>query len=265
VPPPESPGGSADAGRPAGILTVDDPRCVELARRLATAIAEDSEGFDAAPCGRPAGLPRGVTALPASAFQPPRPFSGPLFAAIESAAIAARLSGAAGCPHCLALVVPLVRLGDDGCAPADPAAAIADHVNLALRGPLAGPWPAGRPRTFPSMNGVYVPGVAEELLVKTGGGESPAAISPAAHPAPPTSTTVAGEREPEDGRSAAGPAVYSRLAVAGVADTGRPTVFEVDQARAAGLSWASSCLIAPVVIAAYYGLAVAAVGVPGGR
>jgi hypothetical protein len=252
VPRPEPPK-TASGADPIGILTVDDSRCVELARRLARAIAGNAGGSGAAVCGRPADLPRGVTALPAAAFQPSRPFSGPLFAAVESAAIAARLAGTAADHRCLALVVPLLPVGDwrEGESSSHPPAIIVDHVNLALRGPLTGRWPAGRPRAFPSLNGVYAPDVAERLLRVAAGAD--------------TSTAAGRQREPEDGRSASGAAVYSRLAVAGVADTGRPTVFEADQARAAGLSWAGSCLVAAVVIAAYYGLVVAAVGVPGGR
>jgi hypothetical protein len=266
VPGPE-PQGVAAGADPIGILTVDDSRCVDLARRLALAIAGGSDGCDAAVCGRPADLPRGVTALPAAAFRPPRPFSGPLFAAVEAAAMAARLAAAPADARCLALVVPLLPLGNggEGESPDQPAmpghdalsaarvVVVADHVNLALRGPLTGRWPAGRPRTFPALNGVYAPAVAERLL------QAAAAVEA------DTSTTAGRQREPEDGRSAAGAAVYSRLVVAGVADSGRQTVFETDQARAAGLSWASSCLVAPVVVAAYYGLVVAAVGVPGGR
>ena len=101
--------------------------------------------------------------------------------------------------------------------------AVADHVDLALRGPLAGRWPAGRPRSFPSMSGVY---------------------------------------QPSGIRSGAGAAVYSRLVVAGVADTGHLSSFERVEARRAGLTAVSHCLVAPAVIAAYYGLAVAAVCVP---
>jgi hypothetical protein len=58
------------------------------------------------------------------------------------------------------------------------------------------------------------------------------------------------------------PAVYSRLAVAGVADARRLSVWEQRQARAAGLTAAADCLVAPVVIATFFGLMVAAVGVP---
>ena len=37
--------------------------------------------------------------------------------------------------------------------------AVADHVNLELRGPLTGRWPAGVPRDFPPLTGIYQPAV----------------------------------------------------------------------------------------------------------
>jgi hypothetical protein len=50
--------------------------------------------------------------------------------------------------------------------------------------------------------------------------------------------------------------------VAGVADALRLTPFERRQMHRCGLAAASSALVGPVVIAAYHGLAVAAVGAP---
>jgi len=263
--------------RPVGILTVDDEACLEWAARLAAAFVDGPAGRSApAGCGRSTGPP-GVTALPDAAFRPTRPFSGPLFAAVEAMALAANAAAtpiSAPSSSCMGLVVPLVRLSPApaherlGAAPI----VITDHVALTGRGPLAGPWPADRPRTFPSMNAVYAPDLAAAALEACGlrpasSMPPPAPSTPPSAPSSPSSgssSAAAHECEPADGRSVGVPAIYSRLAVAGVADTGRQTAFETEQARAAGLSVAASHLVAPVVIAAYYGLVVVAVGVPAG-
>jgi hypothetical protein len=337
VPSPETPPLVA-AGRPAGILAVDEPRCRHVADALAAvaragaapatmtpatmtpatmtpaamtpatvASAADpllSEGVSM--CGGPAGSFVGATVLPAAAYRPARPFSGPLFAAVEASTAAnRRIAGRAAAPPYIVLVVPLGAIAssadggaaigrpdvitdhinpsaDDGGAIGRPVV-IADHINLAGRGPLTGRWPAGRPRTFPAMSHVYAPDIAAGLLAAalgrpTDGGvwgraaptapcpepsmAQPAASAAAHRPAWSEHQPAAAECEPAVARSATGPAIYSRLAVAGVAERDRPTAFEVEQARAAGLTWAADCLVAPVVIAAYYGLVVAAVGVP---
>ncbi len=100
--------------------------------------------------------------------------------------------------------------------------AVEDHVNLELRGPLTGPWPAAVPRGFPSMTGRYQPSVV---------------------------------------RSAAGPRVYSGGVVAGVGDLARLTPFERAALRCAGCLGAADLIVPPAVVAAYYGHALAACGV----
>lgn len=146
----------------------------------------------------------GRTVLTREALRPSVPFEGSVFAALE----AVRPGDALG------LVVPAVWRGDEALI------AVRDHVNLALRGPLTGRWPAGVPRRFPCMTGIYQPGLA---------------------------------------RAAAGAPVYSGDAVvAGVADAGRLTPFErraIDESGAA--AW-SDCLAPAVIAAAFYGLKVAA-------
>jgi hypothetical protein len=113
--------------------------------------------------------------------------------------------------------------GDDA-APArgERMLAIEDHVNLELRGPLTGPWPADVPRSFPSMTGRYQPAVV---------------------------------------RSAGGPRVYSGGVVAGVGDLARLTPFERRALRRAGCAVAADLLVYPAVVAAYYGHTLAACGV----
>jgi hypothetical protein len=100
--------------------------------------------------------------------------------------------------------------------------AVEDHVNLELRGPLTGPWPAGVPRSFPSMTGRYQPSVV---------------------------------------RSAAGPRVYSGGVVAGVGDLARLTPFERAALRCAGCLAAADLIVPPAVAAAYHGHTLAACGV----
>lgn len=97
---------------------------------------------------------------------------------------------------------------------------VRDHVNLALRGPLTGRWPADVPRTFPCMTGIYQPAAA---------------------------------------RAAAGAPVYSEdVVTAGVRDASRLTPFERRALAEAGAEAYSDCLVPAVVAAAFYGLKVAA-------
>lgn len=155
-------------------------------------------------------------------MRPPRPFEGRLFATLASLPAGS----------CVGLVVPLRVSAATGPSPAGPRAAtgesppdlvvVEDHVNLELRGPLTGPWPAGTPRTFPSMTGRYQPSVV---------------------------------------RSAAGPRVYSGGVVAGVGDLARLTPFERAALRCAGCLGAADLIVPPAVAAAYHGHTLAACGV----
>jgi hypothetical protein len=154
--------------------------------------------------------------LTRSQLRPPAPFAGPLFATL----------GAQPAGACVALVVPVVLL--DGVAPGAPDAsallAVADHVNVALRGPLSGPWPAAVPRTFPPLAGIYQPAVV---------------------------------------RAAGGARVYSSgVVVAGVADAGRLTSFESGVVRAEGICAVSDTLVPAAIVAAYHALTLAACAVP---
>lgn len=132
---------------------------------------------------------------------------------------------------CLGLVVPLKWLTTGGAgAPAEaeptpPAIVpILDHVNLVLRGPLTGVWPAGRPRSFPSMSGVYQPGVI---------------------------------------RARGGARVYSPgVVVAGVADSKQLTEFESRALFETGLRAVSDALVPVAIVAAFHGVTLAACGVP---
>ncbi len=152
-------------------------------------------------------------------LRPPAPFTGPLFALLAS-------QPAGGC---IGLVVPVFWRPPLGTALTPrPASldllAVADHVNLELRGPLTGRWPAGAPRTFPPLTGVYQPAVVRAL---------------------------------------GGPRVYSSgVVVAGVADAGRLTPFEVGALVRAGITAVSDVLVPAAIVAAYYGLTMAACGVP---
>lgn len=157
-----------------------------------------------------------------SELRPEVPFAGPLFAVL----------GAQPPGACVGLVVPAVLLA----APGDRSApgpgtrdacellAVADHVNLELRGPLSGAWPAGVPRSFPSMTGIYQPAVV---------------------------------------RAFGGARVYSSgVVVAGVADAGRLTSFEAGVVRGEGICVGSDTLVPVAIVAAYYDLTLAACVVP---
>jgi len=169
-----------------------------------------------------------LESLDRRALRPSVPFEGPLFGLFS-----AQPSGA-----CVGLVVPVVwvrpprGLSADEAAPAAdesaPAAGelvvIADHVGLEPRGPLTGRWPAGVPRDFPSMTGIYQPRVV---------------------------------------RPREGARVYScGVVAAGVADAHRLTRFEARAVREGGCSIVSDSLVPAAIVAAYYGLRLAACGVP---
>ncbi len=158
-------------------------------------------------------------------LRPPAPFTGPLFE-ILAARDAQDQRAAVG------LVVPVVWLGapssGGSCAPAalPPGAllAIADHVNLELRGPLTAGWPAAIPRVFPALTGIYQPALV---------------------------------------RARGGPRVYSSgVVVAGVTDAERLTPFEARAVSEGGVVAVSDSLVPPAIVAAYYGLTLAACGVP---
>jgi len=114
------------------------------------------------------------------------------------------------------LAVPARWLGS---SPAPIAFTVADHVNLELRGPLTGVWPAGVPRTFPCMTGIY----------------QPAAV-----------------------RSGDDPHVYSAVTVAGVRDLMSLTPFEHQAVAAGGFAAACDCLVPAVILAAHHSMSVAA-------
>lgn len=102
--------------------------------------------------------------------------------------------------------------------------AVADHINLTLRSPLSGRWPGGMQRVFPPLVGVYQPAVV---------------------------------------RARGGARVYSDgVVVAGVADAAWLTPFEAGALRETGVFAVSDSLVPSAIIAAYYGLTLAACGVP---
>ena len=152
-------------------------------------------------------------ALEREELRPAEPFRGRLFELL-----AARPRGS-----CVGLVVPVVRHGATAELPEE-LVAVADHVNLELRGPLTGRWPAGVPRVFPAVAGIYQPGLV---------------------------------RRPD------GPRVYSPgVVLAGVADAARLTPFESAVVAAEGIFAVSDTLVPPAIVAAYHGLTMAACGVP---
>jgi len=169
-----------------------------------------------------------IESLARGDLRPSVPFQGPLFALF-----AAQPRGA-----CVGLVVPVSPVewaggGDgregearEGAAERAPAPGdlvpIADHVGLERRGPLTGRWPAGVAREFPSMTGIYQPGIV---------------------------------------RSREGARVYSSgVVVAGVADARRLTRFEVRAVREGGWPIVSDSLVPVAIVAAYYGMRLAACG-----
>ena len=154
-------------------------------------------------------------------LRPAAPFEGRLFT----------LLGEQPAGSCVGLVVPGVWRGDAAAGFAVPVRlpkgtllAVADHVNLELRGPLSGRWPAAVPRAFPALTGIYQPAVV---------------------------------------RARGGARVYSSgVVVAGVADAGRLTPFEARALREAGVFVVSDSLVPSAIVAAYYGLTLAACGIP---
>jgi hypothetical protein len=155
------------------------------------------------------GLP--LESLAREDLRPRAPFEGLLFG----------LLGARSRGETVGLVVPAVWAGTaaEGPAPGD-LVPVADHVGLAGRGPLTGRWPAGVPRDFPSMTGVY---------------------------------------QPSDVRSRRGARVYSSgVVAAGVADARRLTRFEARAVREGGWPIVSDSLVPVAIVAAYYGLRLAA-------
>lgn len=160
--------------------------------------------------------------LTRSDLRPQSPFAGPLFAIL----------GARPPGTCVGLVVPAVlRVATGAGSVAGPGApeasellAVADHMNLELRGPLGGSWPAGLPRTFPPMTGIYQPAIV---------------------------------------RSFGGARVYSSgVVVAGVADAGRLTSFEAGAVHGEGIFAVSDTLVPAAIAAAYHDLTLAACAVP---
>jgi hypothetical protein len=156
-------------------------------------------------------------------LRPPAPFDGRLFELLSAQP--------RGCT--VALVIPVLAawrpavtrpapVGRTASLTAGDCVPIGDHVSLEARGPLIGRWPAGVSRDFPSMTGIYQP---------------------------------AGVR-PRDGAR-----VYSSgVVVAGVADARRLTRFEARAVREGGWPIVSDSLVPVAVVAAYYGLKLAACG-----
>jgi hypothetical protein len=178
----------------------------------------------------PAGRRAGEELFPAAKLcvltrqdlRPAAPFAGRLFTIL----------GEQPAGSCVGLVVPVVWRGHAASGgssapirlPPGTLLAVADHVNLELRGPLSGRWPAGVPRTFPPLTDIY---------------------------------------QPADVRARGGARVYScGVVVAGVADAGRLTPFEARALREAGVFVVSDSLVPSAIVAAYYGLTLAACGIP---
>ncbi len=160
-------------------------------------------------------------------LRPLAPFEGPLFEVLAD-----QPPGSV-----VALVAPVLAAGGEaGSTPwpprrsrtAPPAPApgdlvpVRDHVGLDPRGPLTGRWPAGAPRDFPSMTGIYQPALVRPLE---------------------------------------GARVYSSgVVAAGVADVRRLTRFEARAVREGGWPIVSDSLVPVTIVAAYYGLRLAACG-----
>lgn len=179
------------------VVTTADPRCCRTGAALFAGAA--------------------LQALSRAELRPREPFRGPLF----------DLCAAQPPDSCLGLVVPIVWRGGSaagGGAGVPRLVAIADHVNLASRGPLCGRWPAGVQRTFPPLTGIYQPGAIRAL---------------------------------------GGPRVYSSgVIVAGVANAGRLTPFEAGAVEQEDFPAVSDVLVPAAIVAAYYGFTLAACGIP---
>ena len=159
------------------------------------------------------------------------PWRGELFELLGEAAAAAAASPAYLTPT-VGLVVPLRWLS---AAPVPEVVVVSDHVNTRLRGPLTRRRPVSGPRSrgpqsFPSLTGVYQPETIVRRL-----------------------------------RDAVERRVYSVVAVAGVAKVTDLSPFERRAVAAAGCPAVCDCLIDVAIIAALYGLKVAACGVPSGH
>jgi hypothetical protein len=183
-------------------------------------VADDAVALvltDADSAGRAAGaaLFPGVhlESLTRERLRPPAPFEGPLFSLL------------AGLPRgsLVGLVVPVLWAGESGERPVHgELVPVTDHVGLEGGGPLTGRWPAGVPRDFPSMTGIY---------------------------------------QPAHVRSRHGARVYSSgVVAAGVADARRLTRFEVRAVREGGCAIVSDSLVPVAIVAAYYDLRLAACG-----
>ena len=133
------------------------------------------------------------------------------------------LLGARDSRETVGLLVRAVWTGEVGERPAPGVVVpVADHVGLEGRGPLTGLWPVGVPRDFPSMTGVY---------------------------------------QPADVRPRHGARVYSSgIVAAGVADVRRLSRFEARAVREGGCSIVTDSLVPVAIVAAYYGLRLAACG-----
>ena len=123
------------------------------------------------------------------------------------------------------LLVPVRWLSRE---PAPKLVLVADHVNTRLRGPLTGRRPVSGPRSlgpqpFPSLAGLYQPATIRRAVSRR---------------------------------------VYSVVAVAGVANAAELTPFERRAVAAAGCPAVCDCLVDAAIVAALYGLKVAACGVP---
>jgi len=214
-------------------------------------------------------------------LRPRRPFVGRLFEVIARAAgrpspveqapvssaderVVDSYAGDADRRPTLTLVLPMRWLAG---GPVPDLVWVADHVNLELRGPLTGRWPVSGPRSFPAMHDLYrAPtdltdsGALASAMATGSLGSSPGAPPPIVPVAPQRRT--GGERQLPPPGVAGEARVYSQVTVAGVANVARPTPFERHELRANGFVAACDCLVPATIIAAYYGLAVIAFGVP---
>ncbi len=162
--------------------------------------------------------------LSREALRPPAPFTGALFDLL--AALPRGSTAGLVVPATASADLPRAR-PDDASPAARPQPGelvpVADHVNLEGRGPLTGRWPAGVPRDFPNMTGVYQPSLVRPFR---------------------------------------GARVYSSgVVAAGVADVRRLTRFEARAVRQGAWPIVSDSLVPVAVVAAYYGVKLVACGV----
>jgi hypothetical protein len=132
------------------------------------------------------------------------------------------LAAAAAAGRRVGLLVPAVWLSGE---PVPDLFSVADHVNLRLHGALTGRWPGAAPRSFPDLTNVY-------------------------------------RRETPPRRLQPGARIYSGLTVAGVGDARVLTPFERRAIDQLSLPAASDGLVDAAIVAAHYGLSVAAWCVP---